>query len=119
MLVSMGITPRRCALLVLALFLQLNHTSCAPAEKKVAQIQEGIRNFIRDNYVKYGQYEMTLGQMKRHLAAKPEIGLTYEDFRTDEWSAIVEDEVDAIANRCQSGEKPIACVDTPRENSEL
>ena len=57
--------------------------------------------FIFSNYDAYASSKLTFRDMKQHLA--DQLGMTYELLRTDEYSAIVEDAVDALTNECRGG----------------
>ena len=60
-----------------------------------------LHSFIFSNYRAYASSKLTFRDMKEHLAS--ELGVAYELLRTDEYSAIVEDAVDAVTNECQGG----------------
>mmetsp|Transcript_25455 Transcript_25455/g.41301 ORF Transcript_25455/g.41301 Transcript_25455/m.41301 type:complete len:155 (+) Transcript_25455:49-513(+) len=70
-----------------------------------------VRDFVRSNYKDYRKGKVTLRHLKSHIVAHSDLGLGYEDLRDDRYSAILEDEVDAIVARCDGGKKPVACVD--------
>jgi len=57
--------------------------------------------FIFSNYDAYASSKLTFRDMKQHLA--DQLGMTYELLRTDEYSAVVEDAVDALTNECRGG----------------
>eukprot|EP00931_Biecheleriopsis_adriatica_P086906 TRINITY_DN61460_c0_g1_i1.p1 TRINITY_DN61460_c0_g1~~TRINITY_DN61460_c0_g1_i1.p1 ORF type:complete len:178 (+),score=25.45 TRINITY_DN61460_c0_g1_i1:53-535(+) len=78
-----------------------------------------VRRFIASRYKDYGEGKVTLKHLKKHIVAKSGLGLTYEDLRDDRYSAVIEDEVDAIVNRCDGGKKPVACVGADALQSEL
>ncbi|CAK9066341.1 unnamed protein product [Durusdinium trenchii] len=70
-----------------------------------------VRQFVTARYKDYGKGKVTLRHLKNHIVAKSDLGLTYEDLRDDRYSAVIEDEVDAIVARCDGGKKPVACVE--------
>ncbi|CAL1135956.1 unnamed protein product [Cladocopium goreaui] len=70
-----------------------------------------VRDFVKSNYKDYRKGKVTLRHLKNHIVAHSDLGLSYEDLRDDRYSAIIEDEVDAIVGRCDGGKKPVACVD--------
>ena len=49
--------------------------------------------------------ELTFRHLKTHLANK--LGMTYEQLQADEYSSVVEDTTDQIANECHMGEVPL------------
>mmetsp|Transcript_43033 Transcript_43033/g.119011 ORF Transcript_43033/g.119011 Transcript_43033/m.119011 type:complete len:139 (-) Transcript_43033:162-578(-) len=69
-----------------------------------------VRQFIEANYEEYGEGQVTFRHLKRHLAKSASIGMTYEELSEDRYSAVIEDEIDAIVARCDSGRLPVACV---------
>ncbi|CAJ1389235.1 unnamed protein product [Effrenium voratum] len=70
-----------------------------------------VRKFVKSKYKDYGQGKVTLRHLKEHIVKKSKLGLTYEDLRDDRYSAIIEDEVDAIVARCDGGKNPSSCVE--------
>ena len=60
-----------------------------------------LSRYIFRNWRAYAGSKLTFRDMKEHIASK--LGLTYELLRTDEYSAILEDAVDALTNECNGG----------------
>mmetsp|Transcript_55881 Transcript_55881/g.88548 ORF Transcript_55881/g.88548 Transcript_55881/m.88548 type:complete len:175 (+) Transcript_55881:41-565(+) len=88
----------------------------APNSRFVQLVPPMVRAFIAANYVEYGKGKTTLRHLKQHIVDKAGLGLTYEDLRDDRYSAVIEDEADAIAGRCEGGQQPVSCVgDEPIE----
>mmetsp|Transcript_68564 Transcript_68564/g.129420 ORF Transcript_68564/g.129420 Transcript_68564/m.129420 type:complete len:137 (-) Transcript_68564:58-468(-) len=81
-----------------------------PDSRYAAIVEPMVRDFIVDNYAKYAKGAVTLRHLKQHIVDKAGLGLTYDDLRDDRYSAVIEDEVDAIVKRCDGGQKPVACV---------
>eukprot|EP00930_Biecheleria_cincta_P031061 TRINITY_DN21544_c0_g1_i3.p1 TRINITY_DN21544_c0_g1~~TRINITY_DN21544_c0_g1_i3.p1 ORF type:complete len:188 (-),score=40.81 TRINITY_DN21544_c0_g1_i3:183-716(-) len=84
----------------------------APNNDFAVVVTPMVRSFIASHYTEYGRGEVTLKQLKKHIVAKSGLDLTYEDLRDDRYSAVIEDEVDAIVGRCDGGQKPVSCVGT-------
>eukprot|EP00438_Fugacium_kawagutii_P033831 Skav235840 [mRNA] locus=scaffold1931:294625:302189:- [translate_table: standard] len=83
----------------------------APDDAFTAAAIPLVRDFVKSNYKDYRKGKVTLRHLKNHIVAQSGLDLTYEDLRDDRYSAILEDEVDAIVARCDAGKKPMACVD--------
>lgn len=64
-----------------------------------------VRRFIFLKYERFRASELTFRHLKQHLADK--LGMTYEQLKADEYSSIVEDTTDEIANECNMGEVAI------------
>ena len=64
-----------------------------------------LYNYIFSAYDLYASSTLTFRDMKEHLSQQ--LGIPYELLRTDEYSAVVEDAVDALTKECRSGEVPM------------
>ena len=63
------------------------------------------RKFIFSKYARFAASELTFRHLKTHLAEK--LGMTYDMLKADEYSSVVEDVTDEIANECNMGELDI------------
>ena len=63
------------------------------------------RKFIFTKYARFAASELTFRHLKTHLAEK--MGMPYEMLKADEYSSVVEDVTDEIANECNMGELDI------------
>jgi len=77
-----------------------------------------VRKYIEENYRTYAEGELTLKHLKRHLVKTMNTGHGLDDLRRDENSQVIEDEVDAITERCKNGKEPATCVH-PGEREDL
>jgi hypothetical protein len=85
---------------------------CAQAAQQPMPIEEFkeravplVRRFIFLKYERFRASELTFRHLKQHLADK--LGMTYEQLKADEYSSVVEDTTDEIANECNMGEVAI------------
>jgi len=63
-----------------------------------------IQEYIFQHYEQYAASKLTFRDMKEHLTGP--LGMSYEQLKRDEYSAVVEDAVDAISNQCDGGKVP-------------
>lgn len=69
-----------------------------------------IYGFIFSRYDEFAASKLTFRDMKTFISK--ETGIPYEQLRTDELSAVIEDAVDAVTNTCEAGKTPRAeCAD--------
>merc|ERR1719436_1551062 len=80
------------------------------SEEFVSQVAPLVRDFIADKYADYGKGKVTMRHLKQHLVDRGVMGMTYEEFSEDHYSAVIEDEVDNIVSRCDGGKKKVSCV---------
>lgn len=66
-----------------------------------AAVRPLIRSFIFSQYDKFAASQLTFRDLKTHVAQVLEV--PYEELKNDETSAVIEDETDAITNRCNGG----------------
>ena len=76
-----------------------------PLEEFKEQAVPIVRRFIFTKYARFAASELTFRHLKEHLAWK--LGMTYEQLKVDEYSSVVEDVTDEIANECNMGEVPL------------
>ena len=95
-----------------AMMLLLALLCCAQAAQQPMPIEEFkeravplVRRFIFLKYERFRASELTFRHLKQHLADK--LGMTYEQLKADEYSSVVEDTTDEIANECNMGEVAI------------
>ena len=70
-------------------------------ERFKAQAVPLIYGFIFSRYEAFGQSKLTFRDLKNFLSK--ELGLPYEQLKTDELSVVIEDAVDAVTNACDAG----------------
>jgi hypothetical protein len=63
-----------------------------------------IYQFLFTKYDLFASSKLTFRDMKEFLSRQ--MGLPYEQMRTDEYSAVIEDAVDAVTNQCRAGKTP-------------
>eukprot|EP00966_Prymnesium_polylepis_P042823 995359-Prymnesium_polylepis.1 len=100
-------------LLLSALLLLLTSTSLQAADAAPSltddieafrkQVRPLVRSFIFQRYEQFSESELTFRDLKTHVSNA--LGVPYEALKTDEASAIIEDENDKIANRCDGGKR--------------
>ena len=60
-----------------------------------------VRDYIISHYDDFAASKLTFRDLKEHLGSA--MGMTYEELKSDELSAVIEDAVDAISTKCDSG----------------
>ena len=85
-----------------------------PCEPMDDAIIEHLRHYIANNYATFAASDLTFRHLKEHLAKTIE-GIEYADLAlgTGKFGDTLDDEVDAIAVRCDGGSYNPACVFLP------
>jgi len=85
-----------------------------PCEPMDDAIVERLRTYIASNYATFATSELTFRNLKEHLV-KTVDGLDYDELSlgVGKFGDTLDDEVDAIAVRCDGGSRNVACVFLP------
>lgn len=78
--------------------------SDADVEKFKAVAVPLIYSFLFSKYDDFAASKLTFRDMKTFISQK--MGIPYDQLRTDELSAVIEDAVDAVTNTCDAGKTP-------------
>ena len=69
-----------------------------------------IRGYIFSNYGAFADSSITFRDLKLYISKR--LNIPYEELRSDEKSAVIEDAVDVIANKCEGGKlSRLECAD--------
>ena len=63
-----------------------------------------IHTFLFTKYDLFASSKLTFRDMKQFISSK--LSMPYEQLRTDEYSAVIEDAVDAVTKECRAGKTP-------------
>ena len=85
-----------------------------PCEPMDDAIVERLRTYIASNYATFATSELTFRNLKEHLV-KTIDGLDYDELSlgVGKFGDTLDDEVDAIAVRCDGGARDVECVSIP------
>ena len=85
-----------------------------PCEPMDDAIVERLRTYIASNYATFATSELTFRNLKEHLV-KTIDGLDYDELSlgVGKFGDTLDDEVDAIAVRCDGGARDVECVSRP------